>query len=216
MPLTAAQQKQRLDEYKGAIGAMLPENEARTIAAALGFHKHGTDQLVFECSGEHAANWFIDRDGMHVFRPTGETMLEYGKRALIERPHLAPSKPEPGAIDDGEAAFGEKPTLAARGAFLKKHGQAEYERVAALYGADLRTLKPGRRPDESGDANEGEAKPRKPLQSKNPWSDEYVELHGIKAAYTARASIMKSLGLRKAGEMAAAVGRTVTGAALSR
>ena len=104
-------------------------------------------------------------------------------------------QPAPIEIDKEEAAFGSAPTLAARGALLREFGEAGYrERAKAwgITGADLNRLKPGTRPT-IVNGNEVPATSPTPGGS-NPWSEGTWD-------FARQLSIVKSLGLEKAGQM---------------
>jgi hypothetical protein len=136
--------------------------------------------------------------------------------ALDKRPHLL--SPENVNIPDEELepCFGDEPSLAARGALIKKYGRGAYDRFRDLWKASDANLNPGQNPNgaaqrKSGADKKGEEPDVAP--SKNPW---HPAFRGDKNA--AIEAIIKTMGSKGATRMARAaktpdapLGRTLSG-----
>ncbi|MET4065916.1 hypothetical protein ABID58_000690 [Bradyrhizobium sp. S3.2.6] len=108
-------------------------------------------------------------------------------------------------IDDAEAAFGAKPSLAARGKLMKEIGEPAYYDMAQRWGSDGVSLKPGARPD-AATRTEKDGSPRshseKRVSENNPWSSGHWNI-------TRQGEVVKALGLVAAQGIAKAAGSYV-------
>jgi hypothetical protein len=123
----------------------------------------------------------------------GQTMKKFVKSRAVESPHWFPNA---AMIDLHEQAFGPKPTLRARGELLNKEGAANYAKIAAEWGSDGVSLKPGEAPAGSGREIK---KPSAAERLKNPWSREGWNL-------TKQMGLYRDLGPVGAAGIAKAVG----------
>ncbi len=139
---------------------------------------------------------------------------EYAVRQILStRPHWQPKV----VTDDEELAFGENPTLKARAAYLKEHGEGAYLRAMRDWGASPRNLNPGTRPADGTD----KTTKRPGLQNSgkdNPWARlRDVKTGKIDPAAQARCTdIITRLGPAVAARMAKAAGMTIGGSPLRK
>jgi hypothetical protein len=150
---------------------------------------------------EHKAK-FDHRNGVFVELASG-VKAEAGATALLAgKPHWQPRV----ITDDAEAAFGRAPTLAARGAYLRDHGEHAYNEEMKRWGASPINLKPG-----TGPAN-GDDQPTKKNGTadhrKNPWADDGTGKFAP-GAIRYQGELVKHLGAEKAASIAASVGCTL-------
>src|SRR5258705_8788279 len=91
--------------------------------------------------------------------------------ALEQRPHLL--SPENVNIPEAELepCFGDAPSLAARGALIKKYGRGAYDRFRDLWKASDANLNPGQNPNAAAPRKSGDNKNAEPeiAPSKNPF-----------------------------------------------
>jgi hypothetical protein len=123
----------------------------------------------------------------------GKTLEEFVRSRAVEAPHWFPSAQ---AVDLQEQAFGSKPTLRARGELFREVGAANYATLAAEWGSDAVSLKPGTAPAGSGHEIK---KPSPAERLKNPWSKQGWNL-------TKQMGLVRSLGAEKSAAIARAVG----------
>jgi hypothetical protein len=177
--------------------------EVEREAVAAGIVPSAVEELCARVSQEVRDGKWRQVNGEPMF--TGSKIpqdpLEYVGAVLITRPHYLLSQD---ATDHAELAFGERPTLEARGNFVKLYGQEVYRRTMQQWGCND-TLKPGTRPGPNVDAA-GKEKPATG-SSTNPWAKNF---NGDNAARDAKiAGIIRGMGTKKAAEFARAAGTTI-------
>jgi hypothetical protein len=129
------------------------------------------------------------------------------------RPHLLKTKvliPERMA----EAAFGERPSLAAQGELVKRYGEDAAKECARRWKTAIGSVRPGRHPDSTDSA------PVKAVQrdsdreapNKNPWHPRW----NGKDRLAAQKSIIVSLGTKVAASLAKSAGVMLTGQPLRK
>lgn len=126
------------------------------------------------------------------------------------RPHYFYSEPDDIAVL-AEAAFGERPSLTARGKLRSELGtQAAYLEMAERWGSDGVSLAPGKRPGSVAAKKERDEKPTAETRN-NPWHESFK---GDRVA--AQTSIIKGMGSKVAASMAKSAGVTLGGQPLRR
>jgi hypothetical protein len=154
------------------------------------------------------ADRFIVHDGAIVDNTTGFKFDIACEKLLSDRLHW-----QPGAItDDEERAFGKDGTLTARGAYLKKHGQAKYDFEMKRWGASPSNLTPGKRPNgEDKTTTKPAADPITDMKS-NPFRNFRDKDGKINPKNQARVvEMIRSLGSEKTAAIAAAAGMNLSG-----
>jgi hypothetical protein len=126
------------------------------------------------------------------------------------RPHYFYSEPDDIAVL-AEAAFGERPSLTARGKLAKELGShGAYLEMASRWGSDGVSMKPGTRPGSVEAKSREKAEPTR-SHSDNPWSENF---RGDRVA--AQTSIIRAMGTKVAASMAKSAGVTLSGQPLRR
>jgi hypothetical protein len=147
-----------------------------------------------------------------IHAESGEPAEKYiNGKMRTDRWHLFPR-----AIGEDllEASFGAKPSLSKRGELYREIGKYEFEQRARQWGADLNSLKPGKRPDSlDPSVTPSDAKAKSPGFS-NPWSNHETWIDPRTGKYNSEATkkqqaIAASLGLASAQSMAASAGSFV-------
>jgi hypothetical protein len=177
--------------------------EVAREAIAAGIVPSAVEELCARVSQEvRDGKWRqVNGEPMYTGAKIPQEPNEYVGAVLQTHPHYLLSQD---ATDHAELAFGERPTLKARGDFIKLYGQEVYKRTMQQWHCDD-TLKPGTRPGPDIDAN-GKEKPA-PGSSTNPWAKHF---NGDDAARNAKiASIITTMGTKKAAEFARAAGTTI-------
>ncbi|MCG2629725.1 hypothetical protein L6654_24175 [Bradyrhizobium sp. WYCCWR 13023] len=145
---------------------------------------------------------FKNMDGALLYRGSesrfeGMTIEEFCSPA-----HLKEAKPHwffaDKIVDLEELAFGDKPTLKARGDLMKEVGPALYRELQQRWSADD-SLRPGKRPSAAPSPKDRDRTPEGDAKANNPWS---------KAAWsiTRQGQVVKALGLEKAAGIAKSAG----------
>ena len=178
--------------------------EVEREALAAGIVPSAVEELCRQVSEDvRAGNW-RQVNGEPMYLGTGEIpqdAKEYVGAIIQQKPHYLLSQD---ATDHAELAFGERPTLKARGDFIKLYGEVVYRRTMQQWGCDD-TLKPGTKPGPDVDATGKQKLP--PGSSNNPWAKNFA---GDDAARDAKiASIIRSMGTKAAAGMAKAAGTTI-------
>lgn len=177
--------------------------EVEREAIAAGIVPSAVEELCARVSQEvRDGKWRqVNGDVCYTGGKTPQEPNEYVGAVLITHPHYLLSQD---ATDHAELAFGERPTLAARGNFVKLYGEVVYARTKEQWHADD-SLRPGTRPGPNVDASGKEKSP--PGSSTNPWAKNFS---GDDDARNAKiASIIRGMGTKKAAEFARAAGTTI-------
>lgn len=143
-------------------------------------------------------------DGRFVALDSGVSADVIVRQMLADRPHWAWPTISDAAFD----AFGDNPSLAARGRLLKDIGQAAYDLEMKRWGASSFNLKPGTRPVIGKDET---TKPKPGIEDRdNPW------LINDARNLARRIEIINNpkLGPRVASALAKAAGVTLAGTPL--
>jgi hypothetical protein len=188
--------------------------EIEKYAEQAGIVPSAIDELI-----RNAPSEFSSLRGELIHNGDGLTMAEYIEHLRTIKPHYWPAKE---VTSDAELAFGAKPTLQARGNFLRLYGELQYKATLTQWGAKEGSLEPGTNPDRLAD----EAALRKLMsaakaargsnitgQTNNPWADDFA---GTPADKNAKMASIIRTGTKFASEMAKAAGKTIMGAPLRR
>ncbi len=163
-------------------------------------------------AGEKLGYIGLDPDKRLVELDTGLQAEAAIREYVKNRPHIHPIGP---ASDLAAAAFGERPSLAARAKFLQTEcggDVALLEREAARWSTSLSSLKPGTRPASPLDPKDPHAalSPEAKKRLTNPWNE------NTPANIARRVDIISKLGTKAAAGMAKACGVSISGAPLRK
>jgi len=157
-----------------------------------------------------ASQFAMSADDRVIHAASGMELPLFCREWLKARPHCQVQT----ASDLQEAAFGTSPSLKARSALLKTelNGDVDaFKRLAAQWGADLHTLKPGVRPILSVDGRSA-PKPDPKVPSNNPFVNLRKADGTIDPLYLGKVqSLLSSIGAQATARIAAAAGKDLTG-----
>jgi len=160
------------------------------------------------------SDWSIDNG--EPLNSKGQTLPEFADFWLSSRPHCL----VPAAVIDVQDETWLSGNLDKQGERWKQLREflgsdaatnAAIKAEAELYGAKFGSTQKGRKPGTKPEADSADKG-----GPNNAWSEAYAKRHGQDAAYAERARLMRTLGLKACTSMAAAAGRTITGAVLKK
>ncbi|MCK1346031.1 hypothetical protein ABIC03_007076 [Bradyrhizobium sp. RT6a] len=175
--------------------------DAHLVAEELGV-KAGCQPSAVREGIELYGPQFKNMDGELLYRGSDARFEGMTIEEFFAPEHLKGVKPHwffaDKIIDLEEAAFGDSPTLKARGELMKEVGPVLYAELQTRWSADF-SLRPGKRPCAAPNEDKGSRSPESRATKSNPWTASNWNI-------TRQGEVLKALGIEKAQGIAKAAG----------